>query len=267
MEVSAVGYIMEDPREAIRLERKLDPQRWITKHLVPHLSPGDQVLSVGCGPATDLREVAAMYPSIYTTGLDVSAARLKHARESNKANPFANFVCGDAHHMEFPSNTFDLVYSRMLLQYTADKQQVVAEMTRVCKPGGTVVLQDLDGQLVWHYPEDPSMQAGVNKAMGALAQTGFDPFVGRKLFWFAKQAGLENLNVQVECYHLIAGRPDSEILSQWEMKLAIAKPSLISALGSEEEAAEQSRHFLDYLKRPDTLTFSNVFTVTGEKPL
>src|SRR5256885_13262071 len=61
--------------------------------------------------------------------------------------------------MEFESNSFDLVYCRMLLQYLREKEQAVAEMTRVCKPGGTVLLQDLDGQLLWHYPEDPGVQS------------------------------------------------------------------------------------------------------------
>jgi hypothetical protein len=36
-------------------------------------------------------------------------------------------------------------------------------------------------------------------------------------------------------------------------------------LGSESDAREQSRRFLEYLRRPDTLTYSTVFTVTGEK--
>ena len=63
-------------------------------------------------------------------------------------------------------------------------------MTRVCKPGGTVLLQDLDGQLLWHYPEDAEVQQTAEKVVAALAATGFDPFVGRKLFWLAKKAGL-----------------------------------------------------------------------------
>jgi ubiquinone/menaquinone biosynthesis C-methylase UbiE len=155
----------------------------------------------------------------------------------------------------------------MLLEYLADKKRAVAEMTRVCQPGGLVLLQDLDGQLLWHYPEDPELQLTLQKTVTALANTGFDPFVGRKLFGLAQMAGLTNINVQVECYHLIAGQIDSQVASQWELKLEIALPQIAQILGGEVKAREHCRRFLNYLRRPDTLTYSNVFTVVGEKPL
>jgi hypothetical protein len=139
-------------------------------------------------------------------------------------------------------------------------------MTRVCKPGGTVLLQDLDGQLLWHYPEDAEVQQTAEKVVAALSTTGFDPFVGRKLFWLAKKAGLTDLHVQVECYHLIAGEVDARILEQWELKLEIARPQLARVLGGASEAGRRILAFLDYLRRPDTLTYSALFTVTGRKP-
>ena len=178
-----------------------------------------------------------------------------------------DFVRGDSHAMEFPSNRFDLVYSRMLLEYLRNKEQAVREMVRVCRPGGTVLLQDLDGQLLWHYPEDAEMQRTSEKVVDALAATGFDPFVGRKLFSFAQKAGLQHIDVQVESYHLIAGVVGPEILKQWELKLEIAAPQLKKVLGSETAAKEHAKRFLEYLRRPDTLTYSTVFTVSGKKPL
>jgi hypothetical protein len=40
---------------------------------------------------------------------------------------------------------------------------------------------------------------------------------------------------------------------------------MAKALGTKAEAEEQIRRFLDYLNRPDTLTYSVQFTVIGEK--
>jgi len=159
------------------------------------------------------------------------------------------------------------VYCRMLLQYLQKKERAIAELVRVCRPGGRVLLQDLDGQLLWHYPEDPTLQRAIEKAMTALGQTGFDPFVGRKLFWLARKAGLENLHVEVDCYHLIAGEIAPDIWKHWQLKLEIARPQMTRVFGSEAEAKAYSQRFLEYLSRPDTLTYSTVFTVTGEKPL
>ena len=260
-------YIMEDPREALRLELKVNPDAWVQKYLAHRICPGAEVLSVGCGPGVILRSVTNLDSSIRATGIDVSENRLRQAWEKNRENSRVKFVCGDAQSMEFPSDRFDLVYCRMLLQYLKEKQQTVSEMARVCKPGGTVLLQDLDGQLLWHYPENPAVQRTLEKVVAALGATGFDPFVGRKLFSFARNAGLTNIDVQVECYHLIAGEADPHILQQWELKLEIARSRLARVFGGEREAEEQSRAFLEYLRRPDTLTYSTVFTVAGEKSL
>jgi len=258
-------YIMEDPREAMRLELKVDAHAWVQRYLAHRVQAGAEVLSVGCGPGVILREVSALDGSIRATGIDVSAERVQEAKQKNRRIPQVNFVRGDAQAMEFPPDRFDLVYSRMLLEYLKDKEGAVREMVRVCKRGGTVLLQDLDGQLLWHYPEDPVVQETAEKVVKALSPTGFDPFVGRKLFSLAQKAGLKNIDVQVECYHLIAGEIEPAILKQWELKLEIAGPQLARLLGSESEAREQTRRFLEYLRRPDTLTYSTVFTVTGEK--
>ncbi|GEM_PF-415533 len=262
-----VDYIMDDPREAMRLEKKVDPYAWVHKYIAPRVLPGSEVLSVGCGPGLMLREIAKLDRSIRGTGIDISPTRVQAARERNAGNRQLKFVCGDAQDMQFARNSFDFVYSRMLFQYLQKKEQAMDEIVRVCKPGGKVLLQDLDGQLVWNYPEEPALQSALDQVLGALAKTGFDPFVGRKLFRLAQRAGLENLKVQVECYHLIAGEPSPEILEQWKLKLDIALPQIAHVLGSERKAQEQVDRFIEYLSRPDTLTYSNVFTVTGEKPL
>ena len=264
---STIDYIMDDPREAARLEAKVDPEAWVRRYMAHRIAPGMEVLSVGCGPGVILGAICALHPSVRGTGIDLSPHRVEEAIRRNRENPRTRFVCGDAQAMQFPPDSFDLVYCRLLLQYLQKKERAVAELVRVCRPGGTVLLQDLDGQLVWHYPQDPPLQSAMERVMTALGATGFDPYVGRKLFWLARQAGLENLDVQVDCYHLIAGEIDPHARKQWELKLDIARPQMSRIFGSEKEAREYSQRFLEYLSRPDTLTYSTVFTVAGEKPL
>lgn len=263
----AVDYIMDDPREAKRLEMKVDPVAWVNRYVADRVAPGFEVLSVGCGPGLMLREITKLDPSIRGTGIDISSSRVQAAKQKNAGNRQLKFICGDAQEMQFARNSFDFVYSRMLFQYLQKKEQALDELVRVCKPGGTVLLQDLDGQLLWNYPEERELQRALEQVVGALSKTGFDPFVGRKLFRLAQRSGLENLKVQVECYHLIAGEPSPKILEEWKLKLDIALPQIVQALGNERQAREQVQRFIEYLSRPDTLTYSNVFTVTGEKPL
>jgi hypothetical protein len=72
---------------------------------------------------------------------------------------------------------------------------------------------------LWHYPTDPDLQGPLERILGALDATGFDPFVGRKLYHFAHSAGLTDLHVAVDPYHLIAGTVDAATLRQWYLNL------------------------------------------------
>jgi hypothetical protein len=139
-------------------------------------------------------------------------------------------------------------------------------MVRVCCPGGRILLQDLDGQLVWHYPEDVELQETLGRVMAGLAEGGFDPLVGRKLFSLAKSAGLTDIEVTAESYHLYAGCIGNRNLRLWETKFDIAMPAAAKILGSTDAAQRLKYRFLEYLCRDDTLTYSVLFTVTGTKP-
>ena len=50
----------------------------------------------------------------------------------------------DAENTNFKDNTFDVVFCRWTLHHVKNVHKFVAEMTRVCKPGGYVVIIDLE---------------------------------------------------------------------------------------------------------------------------
>jgi ubiquinone/menaquinone biosynthesis C-methylase UbiE len=260
------AYIMEDPREAQRLLDKVDADAWISKYLDPRLPGVKSLLSVGCGPGVFLRELAERHPEIEVVGVDISPSRVAEAGKRLGGIPNARACIGNALALPFEANSFDLVFSRFLLEYLADKPLAVQEMARICRPGGELLLQDLDGQLVWHFPEDRELQGATEKIVNYLGTTGFDPFVGRKLFSLCIGAKLADIRVQLDPYHLYAGSIDEKHFSQWLSKLEIAVPQLTVALGSEEAAREYSRRFLGYLRNPETLTYSCLFTVTASRP-
>jgi len=262
----ARNYIMDDPREAQRLLDKVDAATWISKYLEEHLQAAKTVLSVGCGPGVFLRELAEIHPSTEFVGVDLSEERVHDGELRLRGLPNARVQMGDVQALPFEAGSFDFVFCRFLMEYLPNKQQALQEMVRICRPGGKILLQDLDGQLLWHSPEDPELQQTIERVVGELANTGFDPFVGRKLFNLCYTAGLAEINVQIDPYHLYAGRIDEEQLYLWQTKLEIARPQLKKVLGSNEAAVEYSEHFLRYLRRPDTLTYSCLFTVLGTKP-
>jgi ubiquinone/menaquinone biosynthesis C-methylase UbiE len=258
-------YFMDDVREAKRLANKVDAEAWATRYVSPHLNGGRSVLDIACGPGVLAGAVAKAHPGAVVTGIDICPERF--CGQDIASSPNLNLRSGDARSLPFADNTFDFVYCRFLLQYLADRDKAVSEMIRVCKPGGRILLQDLDGQLVWHYPEDRPLQEQINQVLSGLAKTGFDPHVGRKLYSIANAAGMADIEVAAESYHLYAGRIDDRNLELWETKLDIAMPSAARVLGGEDAANSLKARFIDYLKRDDTLTYSVVFTVVGTKPL
>jgi len=111
------GYIMEDPREGSRLEQKIDPQAWVRTYLAPHLIPGAHILDVGSGPGTLLRAAVSVDRRSRGTGVDLGPARVREAQIRHADMARLQFRRGNVQQLEFESGTFDLVYTRMLLQY------------------------------------------------------------------------------------------------------------------------------------------------------
>jgi SAM-dependent methyltransferase len=258
---------MEDPREGRRLAAKVDTRDWAKRYLDESvlngkhpIRPSGAVLEVGCGPAVLLAEVNRRRPDLHCVGIDAGARRLA----ALERHPQVQLAAARAECLPFRDASFDLVYCRMVLEYLPAPERAIAEMVRVCRPDGTVLLQDLDGQLVQHYPPDANVDAAVSAVVTALATTGFDPHVGRRLFGLAQAAGLMDINVAMEGYHVIAGRIDPTRREQWVLKLGIAKPAIVAALGP-VRADTAIQQFMDYLDRKDTLTFSTQFTVMGRR--
>lgn len=260
------AYLMEDEREAERLATKVDAVAWVHRYLGSTLSDGMMILDVGCGPGVIAQAVAALIPAGTVIGIDAGIARLTYARASHADTCNLQFIEGTASHLPFPDNSFDVVCCRFVLEYLPDRQEAVDEMVRVLKPGGMLLLQDLDGQFMWHYPPVPALQERLDRVMAAISESGFDPFVGRKLHHMACTAGIHTPASQVEGYHVVAGTIDDLKYDHWRLKLDLALPIAASALGSMREAEYLKNAFLDYLRSPETFTYSVLITITGKKP-
>jgi SAM-dependent methyltransferase len=259
---------MEDPREGDRLAAKVNASDWVDRYLhqsfldVKHGIPAaGTVLEVGCGPAVLLAEINRRRPDLHCVGIDAGVDRLVALNDL----PGVRLAAAKAQQLPLREESCDLVYSRMLLEYLPNPEQAVREMVRATRPGGSVLLQDLDGQLIQHWPPDPTLDAQLAAVVSALRRTGFDPQVGRRLYGMATAAGLEDVTVAVEGYHVIAGRIDPNLRRQWQIKFDIVRPAVARLVGP-READAVIEQFMDYLDRPETLTFSTQFTVTGRRP-
>lgn len=99
---------------------------------------GDTVLDVGCGNGHLLHQLADRYRKL--VGLEYSAHRLDHAKLNLPVDRFVP-VLGSAEHMaELTSGSIDCIVSADTIEHVPDVYQAAAELFRVLKPGGKLVI-------------------------------------------------------------------------------------------------------------------------------
>jgi SAM-dependent methyltransferase len=103
--------------------------------------PDDTVLDVACGPGLVVAAFARV--ARWVTGIDVTPAMLTRARELTADLTNVSFDQGDVLPLPYADATFSVVSSRFAFHHFQDPAAVLAEMRRVCRPGGRVVLCDL----------------------------------------------------------------------------------------------------------------------------
>jgi ubiquinone/menaquinone biosynthesis C-methylase UbiE len=115
-------------------------------HELLGVGPGSTVLDVGCGTGIALAEIAELLgPEGTVVGLDPSSAMLDQARARlHDAACRVELVQGSATSTGLASDRFDAVRTERVLMHVAEPVTALAELARVTKPGGTVVLVEPD---------------------------------------------------------------------------------------------------------------------------
>lgn len=143
------------------------------------LQRGESALDVGCGTGTLALEA---YKRVGTTGrvcgIDPGSAQIARARsKARRASLPIDFRIGVIEKLAFPDQSFDMVFSTLMMHHLPDdlKRQGLAEIARVLKPGGRLVIVDF---------KRAEQQQGQHKHLGAgelglqdlpalMTQTGF----------------------------------------------------------------------------------------------
>ena len=83
--------------------------------------PGMRILDAGCGSGSMAREIARAAPETITVGIDLRDKYIDHARMRATAEGLQNltFQTGDVRELPFPEGTFDIVWTKYLLQWVA----------------------------------------------------------------------------------------------------------------------------------------------------
>ena len=100
------------------------------------------VLDIGCGTGEFERLVLAEHPGQQIVGIDISDQMLAIARHKCRDDLNVSFQTAPASELPFERNSFDVVISASAFHYFDDPEAALAEMKRVLKPDGKVVILD-----------------------------------------------------------------------------------------------------------------------------
>ena len=127
-----------------------------------NIPPGERILEVGVGTGLSL----PLYPAhCRVTGIDLSDGMLEKARERATALRLLHVDLRrmDAGKMEFEDNSFDTVVAAYVVTAVPDYRLVMAEMIRVCRSGGRIILLN-------HFSNGNRLIAAVEKAISPLCK-------------------------------------------------------------------------------------------------
>lgn len=145
--------------EALYLTADVVRQREVTLGQLA-LRPGERLLDVGCGPGL-LAEMAAaaVGPQGEVFGVDLSPSMVALARQRCALLPRVAFEVADAIALPCDGERFDAVTCIQVLEYVADADRALAELKRVLRPGGRLLLVDTDWEsCVWASADPDRMR-------------------------------------------------------------------------------------------------------------
>ena len=165
------------------------------------LQSGEAVLDVGCGTGVFLPGLAAIVgPAGRVVGMDHSAAFLADAGKRLADASLADrveLIEGDAHQLPFADATFDVAHCERVLMHLLDPARAIAEMRRVVRPGGRVVMAEVypAGARVAH-PDPEAEQLISAQLVSGMRNTS----MGIELRGLVVEAGFTDVSGEVVGY-------------------------------------------------------------------
>ncbi|MFC6880698.1 MULTISPECIES: class I SAM-dependent methyltransferase [Actinomadura] len=116
----------------------------LVEDIVAAVPAGGSVLEVGSGGGQFAVRLAEAAPALRITGVDLSREQVSRAAQRARHQPNVSFQAGSALDLSFPADRFDAAVSIGSIKHWPDQAKGVAEMLRVLRPGGLLLVVEVD---------------------------------------------------------------------------------------------------------------------------
>lgn len=236
----------------------------------------ERILEVGCGTGVMTAYLAAAYPNAKDViGVDLSEVPQTHRDDR------VTFVQGDIFKLvkdpdslAFAPNSFDYLYSRMLVCGMTDWRGYIAQAKELVKPGGWVELQELEAIFYDHDRQRIDEDWTWHKDIFAGARkVGLEMDVGRKLEGYLKDAGF--VDVESRFYRWMYGKwpghPETDLIGEYSLKHCLPIIDLtydkVAAPNKTADEAEMGRQTIrEHMSIIERGTHQGFHAAWGRKP-
>lgn len=150
------------------------------------------LIDIGCGSGGFLCAVQKCFPDIQLNALDLSEEMVRETQE--RLGPSAVAIVGDSERMPLESEQYEIVTCNMSIHHYPHAQDAVNEMYRILKPGGTLLLNDMDcaspirALANWAFPRLPGGDVKMytrREITQMIQEAGFGRWYYRKISPFS----------------------------------------------------------------------------------
>jgi ubiquinone/menaquinone biosynthesis C-methylase UbiE len=228
-----------------------------------HIQPGSKVMDVGCGPGLDTIPLAQLVGSTgQVVGIDFNPTFLARADERAAQAGVSTWVIHhhtDATNLPFETNSFDACRSERLLQHLHHPEQAVAEMVRITRSGGWIVLMDAD----WGTLSIDTPEVDIERRLVRFSTEAHNNgYAGRQLYRQLKRQQLSDIVIEMVPLYFT----NYALIEQAIGPAEIADDALPQGVITEEEAQRWKTSLTQAASEGMFFASVSAILVAGRKP-
>lgn len=229
------------------------------------LADGMSVLEVGSGPGFFTEQLLALLPHSSVTAVEIDPVLHEKAEQylHQKASDRLSLVQASIMDTGLPANSFDFVIARLVFCHLPTPVDAALEILRVLKPGGKLVIIDLDNDIFYRTEPPISTPVIKEKISQLMVKRGGNPLSGQQLLRLLATAGFQNLDLEAVVCHSDATGMDAflPVLDRGPI-LQLGKLGVLS----EQELESFSALHENFLASPNSWVMNLWLMACGEKP-